>query len=332
MTLDEWFRVSWEGDKITLDVAAPGRDPLYAEFEWNSISRVCFKAEGPDLSDGIYVFTMGRPESYVIPIAAAGGAAFWDEVIRRGLFDAELAIEAASAAEGLFCWPRDVVDQSLPALMGRLLTCTPGTSEAEAPQRAIESLLMAALREGGRTGGEKLVESLADSGYVLERLDALPCMWRVKIPRPRVLEIWFTGGEHPVVAALSYREGRPWGTKAQKRAARLQAEFYKRYQSIDPEASALSPHDRMVLLIGELEADINNGGFGQYLDNKGEARAREALGHLSTIGAKRTARWLTAALAPTADPSDLEKLDQEFFERAEDLASLVMAHIEKSVK
>jgi hypothetical protein len=56
------------------------------------------------------------------------------------------------------------------------------------------------------------------------------------------------------------------------------------------------------------------------------------LGHLSTIGARRTARWLTAALAPTADPSDLEKLDQEFFERSEDLASLVMAHIEKSVK
>jgi hypothetical protein len=212
----------------------------------------------------------------------------------------------------------------------RLVTCTPGTAEAEAQQHAIESLLMAALREGGRAEGEQLVGSLA-GGYALERLDALPCMWRVVIPLPRVLEIWFTGGEHPVLAALSYREGRPWGTKAQKRAAERQAAFYKRYAAIDPEAAALSPDDRMVLSVGELEADINNGGFGQYLDNKGEARAREALKHLSTIGAKRTARWLTAALAAPADRGGLEKLDQQFLARPEDLASLVMAYIEKTV-
>jgi hypothetical protein len=225
-----------------------------------------------------------------------------------------------------------MVDHSLRTHVNRLVTCTPGTSEAEAEQRAIESLLMAALREGGRRGGEQLVGSLAGNGYVLERLDALPCMWRVMIPRPRVLEIWFTGGEDPVVAALSYREGKPWGTKAQMRAARLQAAFYGRYEAIDPEATALSPHDRMILLVGELEADINNGGFGQYLENKGEVRAREALKHLSTVGSKRTARWLIAALARTADRSRLEKLDQQFWARPEDLASLVMAYIEKTVK
>jgi hypothetical protein len=54
--------------------------------------------------------------------------------------------------------------------------------------------------------------------------------------------------------------------------------------------------------------------------------------HLSTIGARRTARWLTAALAPTADRSGLEKLDRQFHARPEDLASLVMAYIEKTVK
>jgi hypothetical protein len=223
-----------------------------------------------------------------------------------------------------------MADHTLGTLVDRLLACAPGTAEAESEQHAIESLLMAALRGGGRPGGEQLVASLATHGYVLERLDALPCMWRVVIPRPRVLEIWFTGAP-PVVAALSYREGRPWGTKAQKRAARLQAAFYARYEKLDPEAEALSPHDRTILLIGELEADVNNGGFGQYLGNKGEARAREALKHLSAIGARRTARWLTAALAPAADDG-LQKLDQEFLARPEDLASLVMAHIEKTAK
>lgn len=218
--------------------------------------------------------------------------------------------------------------------MDRLLACTPGTAEAEAQQHAIESLLMGALREGGAAGGEGLVESLAGHGYVLERLDGLPRMWRVMIPLPRVLEIWFTGSDVPVVAALSYREGKPWGTRAQKRAAKLQAAFYERYERIDPEARllSLSSHDRMVLLVGEFEADVNNGGFGQYLGNKGEARARQTVTHLSAIGAKRTARWLTAALDAIADDGALEKLDQQFFERSEDVASLAMAHIEKNAK
>jgi hypothetical protein len=216
--------------------------------------------------------------------------------------------------------------------VGRLLALEPGTDAAVAEQHRIEHLLMTALKQGGRAGGEQLVESLAASGYTVEPVPALPCMWRVVIPRPRVLELWFTGLDEPVVAALSYRIGKPWGTKAQKRAARLQAAFYARYEKIDPGAPALSPHDRMIQLVGELEADINNGGFGQYLDNKGEARAREALKQLSTIGARRTARWLTAALAAAADSRILEKLDQQFYARPEDLAALVMAHIEKSVK
>src|SRR5687768_15451462 len=65
--LAKWFRVSWDTRRVTLDVAPPGRDAWVAEFEWDAISRVCFKAEGLELSDGVYVFTVLRPESYVIP-------------------------------------------------------------------------------------------------------------------------------------------------------------------------------------------------------------------------------------------------------------------------
>ena len=56
-------------------------------------------------SDGIYVFTSERPQSFVIPTEADGGLEVWNELVRRGLFDAELAIKAALAEEGLFCWP-----------------------------------------------------------------------------------------------------------------------------------------------------------------------------------------------------------------------------------
>lgn len=182
---------------------------------------------------------------------------------------------------------------------------------------------MEALRRGGREAGEKLVESLIAHGYELERLDALPCMWRVGIPLPRVLEIWFTGGDAPVIAALSYRVGKPWGSKEQRQAAKLQAEFYRRYERLGPRGGKLAPNDRLIQLVGELEADVNNGGFGQYLDNKGAARARKALACLSRIGAKRTARWLKSAL----EGRDFARLDRQFFEKSEDLASLAMTYV-----
>lgn len=223
-----------------------------------------------------------------------------------------------------------MTSRSLPALVDSLVTLTPGAAATEELQRAIESLLMDALRTGGRGAGEKLVESLVAHGYALERLEVLPCMWCVAIPSPRVLEIWFTGGDNPVVAALSYRVGKPWGSKAQKTTANLQAEFYRRYERLTREDAAVSPDERLIQLVGEFEADVNNGGFGQYLSNKGVARARDALACLSAIGAKRTARWLASALQTFSGADALAHLDQQFYEKPEDLASLAITHIRRS--
>lgn len=216
----------------------------------------------------------------------------------------------------------------MPSLVDSLVALTPGTPAADPLQHAIEGLLMGALRSGGREVGERLVESLAAHGYALERLDALPSMWRVAIPPPRVLEIWFTGGEEPGVAALSYRVGKPWGSKAQKNAAKLQAEFYRRYELLALREGTLPADDRLIQLIGEFEADVSNGGFGQYLGNKGAARAREALASLSAIGARRTSRWLASALENRHGEDGLARLDEQFNEKAEDLASLAMTYID----
>jgi hypothetical protein len=97
--------VTWDEEAVHLNVAPPGGDAWMASFPWSSITRVCFKAEGLELSDGVYVFTTLRPESFVIPTEASGGLGVWNEIVRRGLFGAELAVKAASAGEGLFCWP-----------------------------------------------------------------------------------------------------------------------------------------------------------------------------------------------------------------------------------
>jgi Domain of unknown function (DUF4375) len=221
------------------------------------------------------------------------------------------------------------VTRSLPEFVDTLVSLTPGSAAAEAPQHAIESLLMDALRSGGRPAGEALVDGLAGHGYRIERIDALPCMWRVAIPPPRVLEIWFTGGNVPAVAALSYRIGKPWGSKKERSAATLQAAFYERYGQLARQVGAKSPDERLIQLVGELEADLNNGGFDQYLRNQGEERGREALASLSVIGASRTGRWLASALEAGPGADVLERLDEQFYAKPEDLASLVMTHIRR---
>ena len=104
--IDQWFEVRFDDECVYVSASPPGREPWSQQFRWNEIERICFKAEGFDLSDGIYVFTSQRPESFVIPTEAKGGGRFWLEIIDRKLFDAELAIEAASALSGTFCWPK----------------------------------------------------------------------------------------------------------------------------------------------------------------------------------------------------------------------------------
>lgn len=102
-----WFAVSSDEDAIYLSVTPPVGEPWQATILWTSVTRVCFAAEGLELSDGLYLFTNLRPESWVVPVEADGGTELLDQLIGRGMFDARLAIQAAQAMSGLFCWPPD---------------------------------------------------------------------------------------------------------------------------------------------------------------------------------------------------------------------------------
>lgn len=103
--LNEWFFVSFDEKAVHLRAQPPGKPAWSQDFAWDTVIRVCFKAEDMFMSDGIYVFTSTRPESYVIPTEAHGGGELWSEILRRKLFDAALAIEAARSTGGLYCWP-----------------------------------------------------------------------------------------------------------------------------------------------------------------------------------------------------------------------------------
>jgi len=102
--LNEWYHVTFDDQRVRVRAEPPGRQPWTQEFTWASVERIAFKAEELETSDGIYVFTSERPESYAIPTEADGGGELWDEILRRGLFDPELAIKAACSPEGLFVW------------------------------------------------------------------------------------------------------------------------------------------------------------------------------------------------------------------------------------
>ena len=106
-TLSEWFLVSFDDEAIHLHASPYSEKAWYVRIEWENIIRICFKAGDFLDSDEIYIFTNERPESDLIPIDAGGGSDLWNEIIKRNLFDAELAIKAAFAEGEVFCTPED---------------------------------------------------------------------------------------------------------------------------------------------------------------------------------------------------------------------------------
>lgn len=119
---------------------------------------------------------------------------------------------------------------------------------------------------------------------------------------------------------------------AETRAHRLQKQFYERYNAAAGTAYATPPGrlpriDKLILTIGEFEADVNNGGFSQFLFNKGRRRARATVAALKQIRAPKTAAMLASALAHSADEARLGQLDDRFNKAPEDLAVRTMMTI-----
>ncbi|MBI4780821.1 MAG: HEAT repeat domain-containing protein [Oscillatoriophycideae cyanobacterium NC_groundwater_1537_Pr4_S-0.65um_50_18] len=103
--LREWYFVGFDDRAIALQVCPPNGIAWEKTIAWERIIQVCFKTGDWMESDEIYLFTDERPESYVIPTEAEGGRALWSEILARQLFDAEMAIQAATTTHELFCSP-----------------------------------------------------------------------------------------------------------------------------------------------------------------------------------------------------------------------------------
>jgi len=229
---------------------------------------------------------------------------------------------------------RGGVDSARLARLLRGVTALPTRSRKAVALRAeSERLFMSAVRQGLRAA-ERVIAALnaIDRRLVLVEKPRYFRKWREELHDGRhALEITALANRDIRSAHVLYRSI-PKLTARQQKTHAIQQAFYARYTAVgqraykDP-AHRMSADDLLLLLVGELEADVNNGGFEQYLDNKGRRRAEAALEALRAIGARKTAGMLERAMVPGVTPRQLSALDGRFGEAREDLAVLAAQRV-----
>jgi hypothetical protein len=212
--------------------------------------------------------------------------------------------------------------------LARLVTLPPDTPAADKERWAIESALMKLLRKGGMDAVRQAVEAaLPDAELVF--FGPLH-EWRRTFPDGRVLAVAARDADDLLSTSVVWKPAPPPLTARQKARYALHERFYALYEEaamrvIASPRARLTPLERRAVLVGELEADVNNGGFSQYLLNKGRPRARQALAALESIGSRQVAALLRRALERGAD---MEELSARFFASREDLPALVLRSAE----
>ncbi|MCR9164839.1 MAG: DMP19 family protein [Nannocystaceae bacterium] len=114
--------------------------------------------------------------------------------------------------------------------------------------------------------------------------------------------------------------------------------------------SELSERDQLLVAVGALEADVNNGGFDQFYFNSAGDLWRQAVAGLRVVGAVRMAELversslmfgpagplqnrerrqaqLLALTESAEDPDVFSELDREFWSYPDDVSALLRAHL-----
>jgi hypothetical protein len=243
---------------------------------------------------------------------------------------------AAATAYDIFMAVDDTArTPTIGALLRRVVQAAPGTAIADSSRRKLENALMRAVKAGGLREVERMIRDAATPALPLA-VTARPAgarVWTAEIPGAgATLRVLVTSDRIMKCVNVSWD---PLPKPApETRTSRIQNAFYDRYLAAGQRVYAtppqrISPADLRILLVGEFEADVNNGGFSQYLSNKGRARAGTTLSVLKDIGAAKTAAMLERALASKADDKALRALDDRFYRSKEDLAVLSMKAIDK---
>jgi hypothetical protein len=211
-----------------------------------------------------------------------------------------------------------------------------GSVSFEARAR-LEHFLLSTLRERGDEAVAALLRSLP--GHNFKQLGGGVAEHQVRylsaVPgTPGILVATFSG---PISASVNVTSGDEL-KEPPTPDPRHQA-FYEMWESMlgppDADVAQLDPTRRAVLLVGLLEAEVMNGGLGQYLANTNGVHLEDTVQCLASIGAERTRAIVVEAgklgkeagsfsAAWESRAQDLERLDDEFLASGEDLAGLTV--------
>ena len=228
----------------------------------------------------------------------------------------------------------DPAGRSFPGLLRQLVALKPGARRAEKLRAELTHRLMRIVRTEGLRGVRRLVKQVGITTPLVPTFATGSVRAWTHTSAKGVLELQTLTHRSMKNATVSYSPPpRPLGPKARARKE-VQDRFYAWYDEVGPAGESRmtrrpSAADRLVRAVGDFEADVNNGGFDQYISNKGRAQARRAAKCLHAIGAVRTERMLESALGLPPASLLFGRLDTAFFRSSEDLPSLAMRHLEK---
>ena len=210
----------------------------------------------------------------------------------------------------------------------------PNSNRGDRDRWELERLLMRLLKTARLRGVEQAVRAATVPDLVAEKGVAGQRRWVAQSRAVGELSIYINSNRYFQSVSVMWKALPKPLSPAQTKKKNIQDAFYARYVAAGQRAYATPPQrisreDRRILLVGEFEADVNNGGFSQYLGNKGRARAASTAAILREIGAKKTAAMLDAALQASADNAALSKLDDRFYRGGEDLALLSIRALER---
>jgi hypothetical protein len=230
-----------------------------------------------------------------------------------------------------------------------LAGAVPGSRDLGRRLADLELWLLEALKREGAPGLAAAVEGLNELGHELAPLpEEDPPRWSGPLPdgeRRLVISGAASAAAEWVSAALEPLQGHDGPPEPDPR----HAAFYARWETLlglDAAAvDALEPADRMVHHLALLEAEVNNGGFLQYLDNTEGRWLRETLEMLDRLqahrahgllaevqrqlagaSADRPAAW-NAALSRLEESGALDTLDDRFYALDDDIAALAAVHL-----
>jgi hypothetical protein len=219
---------------------------------------------------------------------------------------------------------------SIRALLWTVLASAPGSTKSDRARWELEHELMGLLRRRGLRSVERAIKHAKPRLPLSLRREKGVRIWSARDDTAGGdLRIGVTNTGPVKSTSVMWTPVPPPPSPAESRTHALQTRFYDRYMSIvgiayaDP-PGRLSRADKLILTIGEFEADVNNGGFSQFLSNKGRRRAGATVRALEQIQAPRTAAMLSTALAHSQDDARLGKLDTRFYKVPEDLAVRTM--------